>query len=253
MPPSDAAPPETIELVVARYRERIEWTRNVPASIDVTIYDKGHDLAPEVSPRAEVLTLDNVGFEAHTYLHHIVTRRDRLASVTVFCQGHPFDHVHDMHPFLRGLVAGSERVDSFRWLGFIIDSDDPRGRRLFVPWRKNHDGRELDLDGFCQQLFEAPAKPWSHFHVGAQFAVARSQILTRPAAFYERALAMCRSFPDAGACYERVWDRVFDVVGVDPSTLDGELCRYLKPIRRIQDGHGDSQPWHRDPEDGHTP
>lgn len=244
----DAVPPpkSPLELVVARYRERVEWTRNVPVELRVALYDKGGDLDPGTVPRAVVTRLENVGFEAHTYLHHIVARYDSLAPVTVFSQGHPFDHVHDMHPFLRGLVAGTERIHGFRWLGFIIDSDDPAGRRLFVPWRKNVDGRELQLDGFCRRLFDEPAKAWSHFHVGAQFAVTDAQIRSRSREFYERALELALTFPDAGACFERVWDRVFDVVGVDPESLDGELCRYLKPIRRIRDAApGQAPPWHR--------
>jgi hypothetical protein len=215
--------------------------------VRVSLYDKGGDLDPGTVPRAEVVQLHNVGFEAHTYLHHIITRYETLAPVTVFCQGHPFDHVHDMHPFLRGLAAGTETVEAFRWLGFIIDSDDPHGRRLFVPWRKNVNGRELDLHGFCQRLFGETAKAWSHFHVGAQFAVTRDQIHVRSRAFFEEALDLAVSYPDGGACFERIWDRVFDVVGVNPDVLDGGLCRYLKPIRRIQDATtGDAPPWHRD-------
>lgn len=234
-----------IELVVARYRERVEWTRNVPPSLRVSIYDKGGDLDPALVPRAEVARLANVGFEAHTYLHHLIERYDTLPALTVFCQGHPFDHVHDLHPFLRGLAAGSEQVEAFRWLGFIIDSDDPYGRRLFVPWRKNKDKRELELHGFCNTLFGRPAYVWSHFHVGAQFAVTRDQIRVRSRAFYERALDLAVNYPDGGACFERVWDRVFEVVGVDPALLAGELCRYLKPIRRVQDAApGAVPPWH---------
>ena len=239
-----------IELVVARYRERVEWTRNVPPSVRVSLYDKGGDLDPATVPRAVVYRLENVGFEAHTYLHHLVERYETVAPLTVFCQGHPFDHVHDLHPFLRGLVAGSESVDAFRWLGFIIDSDDPHGRRLFVPWRKNRDARELALHGFCQSLFGEPAKAWSHFHVGAQFAVTRNQIHRRSRDFYTKALDLAINFPDGAACFERLWDRVFNVVGVDPDSLHGDLCRYLKPIRRIRDAApGEIPPWHRDSAD----
>jgi len=237
----------TIEIVVARYRDEVTWTRNVPRNVGVTIYDKGGDLDPAVVPHAAVERLENVGFEAHTYLHHLITRYDRLAPLTFFCQGHPFDHAHDLHQVLRRVAAGEETIDDFRWLGFIIDSDDPRGERLFVPWYKNEDGRPLDLDGFYRALFEVPAPPWSHFYVGAQFALPRARALHRPREFYERALELAVHFPDGGACFERVWDRVFDVVGVDPTLLGGKLCRYLKPVRFATDG-GEKLTGHR-----HTP
>ena len=215
-----------IELVVARWNERVDWTGNVPRAVRVSIYDKGGDLNGAIP-------LPNVGREAHTYLRHIVDRWSSLAELTVFCQGHPFDHASDLHHVLRALAAGRERVADFRWLGFIIDTDDTRGRRLFVPWSKNEDGRELALDEFHAALFGAPAPPTVRFFPGGQFAVTAERIRVRPLAFYRRALALAESFPDAAHCFERIWDRVFDVVGVDPASMGGELVRYLKPCKRL--------------------
>ena len=74
-----------IELVVARYREELNWLRRVPKSVRVTIYDKS------AAPQPGAIALPNVGREAHTYLHHIVSRYESLSEVTVFCQGKPFD------------------------------------------------------------------------------------------------------------------------------------------------------------------
>jgi hypothetical protein len=222
-----------MELVVARYRERVDWTRNIPRAVRVSIYDKGGDLDERGFPVAA--RLPNVGREAETYLHHIVSRWDDLAEVTVFCQGHPFDHASDLHRTLRALAEGREAVAAFRWLGFIIDTDDPRGRRLFVPWSKNEDGRELAVDRFHDALFEAPAPPLLRFYPGGQFVVSAACVRARPRGFYERALALARHFPDAAHCLERLWDRVFGVLGVDPALLGGASHRYLKPIRRLQD------------------
>ena len=56
----------------------------------------------------------------------------------------------------------------------------------------------------------------------------------RPREFYSRALALSEGFLDAGHCFERLWDRVFGVVGVDAAALGGEPVRYLKPIRRLR-------------------
>ena len=221
----------TVGLVVARYRERLEWTRNVPAAVSVHVYDKGGDLDRACFPGA--VRLDNVGREAETYLRHIVMRWDDLDPVTVFCQGHPFDHASDLHAVLRGLASGRERVNQFRWLGFIIDTDDRRGRRLFVPWSKNEDGRELRVDLFHQALFGDEAPSAVRFYPGGQFAVTAACVRARPRAFYRRALELATSFPDAAHCFERLWDRVFGVVGVDPALLGAEPCRYLKPIRRL--------------------
>lgn len=224
-----------VEVVVARYREDPAWARNLSRGVRVRILDKGGDLDPEAFPGAEVARRENVGVEADSYLSHLVDRYDQLAAVTVFCQGHPFDHAHDLKRKVRDFAGGEELPEGFRWLGFIIDSDDPRGRRLFVPWSKNADGRELDVAGFHLALFGEPAPAWLRFYPGAQFAITRARARTRPREFYARALELARTFPDAGHCFERTWDRVFGVRGVDPALLGDEMCRYLKPIRRLRE------------------
>lgn len=228
------APPSVvdIELVVARHSEPVAWVRNVPGSARITVYDKGGDLDPARMPFARVQRLPNIGHEAHAYLHHLVERYDDLAPVTFFCQGHPFDHAWDLHDVLRGVAAGHEPVPGFRWLGFVIDVDDPRGRRLFVPWSKNPDGRELPLDRFHEALFGAPPPDRIPFYLGGQFAVTSDQVRSRPRDFYRRALDLAGTFPDAAHCFERLWDRVFGVQGVDPDIARGAMPHYLRSVRR---------------------
>jgi hypothetical protein len=220
-----------VELVVARWQEDLSWLRNVPASLRLSVYDKS-----EEAPRPEAVSLPNIGREAHTYLHHLVERSDSLAEWTVFCQGKPFDHAPDFHAVLRRLAAGSYPEKLFQWLGFLIDTDDRRGRRLFVRWSKNAEGRELDGEGFHQAVFGTPSPEAYLFHGGAQFIVHRELVWKRPRAFYENARAVSRDFPDAAHCFERVWDRFFGVEGVDPVLMNGQPTRYLKPIRRLMEG-----------------
>lgn len=71
-------------MVVARYNEPVlplPWL--LPADAAVTAYCKGR--AEPAGCR--VVRLPNVGLCDHTYLHHIVTRYDSLAPVTVFLPG----------------------------------------------------------------------------------------------------------------------------------------------------------------------
>lgn len=214
----------SIELVVARYLEDLSWLRNIPPQIRATVYDKSSSG-----------NLENIGREAHTYLHHIVTRYDDLAPLTVFCQGKPFDHAFDFRKTLRELVQ-NPHVE-FRWLGHIIDTDDSRGRTLFVPWSKNDDGHELDIAGFHRVLFGFEGPPEYVFQLGAQFIASREVIRGRSRQFYERALQISVEFPDAAHCFERTWDRVFGVVGVDLGWLGARKTVYLKPVRRLTPPH----------------
>jgi hypothetical protein len=214
------------ELVVARYDEDLAWLKRVPRDFLITIYDKGDGSSGGKQ-------LPNEGREAHTYLHHLAERRDEAADLTVFVQGHPFDHAPDLHKRLPALADGSGAVADFHWLGFLADTDDSRGRRLFVPWSKNPERRELQLDAFHRELFDAPGPESYRFFVGAQFVVTRVAVQGRPRSFYEKAARLAAGFPLAPHCFERCWDRVFGFDGTAGRLPPGQLTAYFKPVKRL--------------------
>ncbi len=236
-----------IELVVARFEEDLRWIRRVPKSVRVTIYNKG--VSPAMPPGfpkrdgMEVIPLSNEGREAGTYLRHLVGRYDSLAPITVFCQGHPFDHAPDFHDCLQTLASGEEREVGanspvpFVWYGFLDETDDPQGRRLFVPWSKNPEGSELSTGLLHEELFGAASPAFFHFRGGAQFAVSREAVRERPLGFYQHALELCTSIPLAAHSYERIWDRLFGEPAIDPATLGPGGVLYRKRIRRLEGGN----------------
>ncbi|MEI6081657.1 MAG: DUF3431 domain-containing protein [Verrucomicrobiota bacterium] len=231
---------QSMELVVARHEEDLRWLRRVPTSFRISIYNKGsaQALPQSLLGRAgiSVISLPNIGREAHTYLTHLITRFDSLAAVTVFCQGHPFDHAPDLHCRLNALAEKVETPDPFLWYGFLEDTDDPQGRRLFVPWSKNHAQAELSTGKLYELLFESPSPDLFHFRGGAQFAVSREGVRSRSSEFYQRALEACLSDPLTPHSLERFWDRFFGDPVVDPATLGHNGTRYLKKIRRLEPG-----------------
>lgn len=228
------------ELVIARYMEDLRWVRRVPPSLKVTIYNKGESLllSEEIAkrPGISVIPLSNWGREAHSYLTHLVERYGSPAPLTVFCQGHPFDHAPDFHDRLRALAEGSESPDPFLWYGFLEETDDRNGKRLFVPWSKNPEGKELETGRLHEELFGRASPEFFHFRGGAQFAVTREAILARDREFYSRALGLSVAIPLAAHSYERIWDRIFGDPVIDPASLGPEGVRYLKRIRRLEDG-----------------
>lgn len=226
---------QAIELVVARFEEELAWLRRVPPSVRVRVYNKGPDVAVP-RPGAQVDPLPNVGREAHAYLHHIARHYDDLAPVSVFVQGKPFDHVPDLHRILRGLADGTESMPAFQWLGFLVDEDDAEGARLFQNWSKNPERRPLPMRSFWPLVFgDAPCPGRFAFFGGGNWIVRDFVVRSRPRAFYERALDVAGSFPDAAHCFERCWDRVFGVDGLPPEIRAQPMPVYLKPIRRLMD------------------
>lgn len=98
-----------VEVVVARYRESLEWVANLEMhlkklgySVTVFVYNKGEDM-PNVLDEWIVERLPNVGRESHTHLHHISKRYSHYKQITensyiVFLQGSIDDHLRTWNP-----------------------------------------------------------------------------------------------------------------------------------------------------------
>ena len=230
---------DSLELVVARYREDLRWLRKVPRWFRLAVYNKGPSRPFLPYRRDLTLThLPNTGREDQAYLQHIVEHYDRLADVTVFAQGWPFDHVPDFHKALRRLAWNQMTVADFLWLGFIIDEDDAEGARLFQPWMRSAGGGRLPLDAFCRRLWNEAAPALVTFYPGAHFAVHAALIRRQPRDYYERALELSADLPHAAHCFERMWDRFFGVDGVPAAYRAAVKPVYLRKIRRWQEGEG---------------
>lgn len=237
-----------IELVIARHEEELRWLRRIPKEILVTVYNKGGDLAPELlsllSAGRHIVfrKLPNEGREAHSYLTHLSEHYEDLKEITVFCQGHPFDHAPDFHDRLGALVSGLDKVERFRWYGFLEETDDPQGKRLFVRWSKNPERLELETGRLYRELFGETYPDWFQFRGGAQFAVNRQAVQERAQSFYLKALELSLSVPRAAHSYERIWDRLFGPPAIDPASLGPSGVRYHKRIRRLEASR-DSLDW----------
>ncbi len=224
---------QTLELVVARYDEDLNWLRRVPKRFRITVYNKGTD-TPSVPRRRglEFHAVPDVGHEAYTYLHHLIRRYDDLADITVFAQGKPFDHVPDFHKITHRIAFKQIGVDDFLWLGFIVDQDNADGSLLFQQWARNPEQRPLPLRDFWRALWNEPAPDTVTFYPSAHFAVTSACARKQPLAFYRKALDVAARVPDAAHCFERTWDRVFGVHGIPPEHRRGPFPIYLRAIRR---------------------
>lgn len=77
-------------LVIARYKESLDWLDEIDCVDKTFIYNKGNERIND-----DELKLPNVGREAHTFCYHIVNNYDDLADITIFVQGNPFEHIKD--------------------------------------------------------------------------------------------------------------------------------------------------------------
>ena len=79
----------SIELVISRYNENLNWINTYPFNkYPVICYNKGdHDNFIINNKDHKIINLKNVGKCDHTYLYHIINNYDNLADVTVFLPG----------------------------------------------------------------------------------------------------------------------------------------------------------------------
>lgn len=221
---------DCFEIVVSRYAEDVSWLALPPFNWfqRVTVYDKndrGGESAGNPPAHATIIRLPNVGREGHTILHHIVTRYDSLAEVTVFVVGSCGQN--------RRKLAKAAWVA--RQAAVTRDSAFP-DVRLGAPLHQAFEDFQLGSYASTDaanarmnpesKLLPCPDRPfgvWAranrlpparHASYNAIFAVSRAHIRRNPREFYTSLLRYVdhHSNPEAGHYLERAWLAVFHPV-----------------------------------------
>jgi hypothetical protein len=170
----------SFSIIVARYNENVEWTKQFP---NVIIYNKGSKLDNNYN---EVF-LNNVGREGHTYYKYICDNYENLAEYTIFLQGNPFDQSPNIIYNLNNLtnyINNNELSIDFEFLSEQI----------------HHSSLDLECSRYwqCKNIH----KNWERvfgvnidnqecvFGAGAQFIVSKKKILKNTKEFYENIMKM---------------------------------------------------------------
>lgn len=179
------------EVVIARFREDLSWAARLPRK---RVYDKSG------VPGAAGEPLPNVGREAHTYAEHVARHYDALPAVTVFTQGHPFDHAPD---FFNELKTPPALFKAFGPHRMTTGPDgDPSHRLPTAEFYTRVTGRPYPDAG-------------TTFSPGAVFAAHRSALHRYPRAWWRR-LADVLAEPDAQAHAPWVMERLWRLILADP-------------------------------------
>ena len=164
-------------IIVARYNENVEWTKQFP---NVIIYNKGIKLDNNYN---EVF-LNNVGREGHTYYKYICDNYDNLAEYTIFLQGRPFDHSPNIISNLTKYINNKELSIDFEFLS----------EQIYHSY--------LDIEGRGHWQCKNIHKNWERvfgvnidnqecvFGAGSQFIVSKKKILKNTKEFYENIMKM---------------------------------------------------------------
>jgi hypothetical protein len=186
-----------ITIIVARYNENIEWTKQFQ---NVIIYNKGDKLEDGYNE----IILNNVGREGHTYYKYIYDNYENLEDYTVFLQGNPFDHSPNIENNLNKYINNRHLNIDFEFLSEqilntnFIDCPYHPGLPLIKTYAKIFNERILYLN--------------FNFGSGAQFIVSKIQILKRPKEFYLKLIDMLKTNinPIEGYVIERFHKLIFN-------------------------------------------
>jgi hypothetical protein len=184
-------------IIVARYNEKIEWTKQFS---NVIIYNKGEQLNNGYN---EIL-LNNVGREQHTFFKYIYDNYDNLENYSIFLQGNPFDHLNDeIVDKLNNIINDKEYNKDFEMLsnGIILCN---------LSGCKYHGG--LPLMETYEKLFNERKEDMEFtFGAGGQFIVSKKNILKHPRDFYLKIVEMLQHNinPIEGFVFERFHNIIF--------------------------------------------
>jgi hypothetical protein len=186
-------------LIVARYKENIDWLDKLPAGWEWLVVDKGRGDLPNVWGR-----------EAHSYLHAVTSIYDAIKDddLFAFAQGRPFDHCPDY----------MADIDT-KWIQGQVHSCNSQG----LPHADY-----LDLNGFCH-TFGLPVQRNYSFSGGTHFKVTGAQIKAHPVEFYRSLYELSkidgakdiRGYTQGWktlCALERLWGVIFKVPGLHENT-----------------------------------
>lgn len=169
-----------MKLVIARYDENVYWAQG----LDSIIIEKA--------------IIGNVGREAHSYLHYIITHYEQLDDV-IFCQGNPFDHCRT---FLSDI--NNKSICAFG----EIEPSSPIGlpRCEYVL-----------LHEYCK-LFKLPVLESYYFSAGAQYRVIKEQLLSRSLEFYKALYSLAYVDEKFAYTMERLWPVIWGITLLHSAT-----------------------------------
>ncbi|KAI1119875.1 hypothetical protein F5Y10DRAFT_259464 [Nemania abortiva] len=210
---------QAFEIIVAHFNEDLSWLSSVVK--DCLVYSKGAPPTPDSGFKCS--QLPNIGREGHTYLHHVVSRYDQLADLTLFVQGRIDDHVTLGIDEIKDACMGLNECRILTFSSMDAPSteltrfDDWAGIRWSLPclekWAKmDMKHAVMTPAAYFGRFFGNGRVPMCiGYTSGAVMAVPRQLIHSRTLDFYRQLLdtmflgPMEHTNPETGHFMERFW------------------------------------------------
>ena len=213
---------KTVEIVIARYNEKLEWLNEEPFNkYPVIIYNKGpNDNFTKTEMIKNIINLDNVGRESHTYLYHVINNYNNLSDITIFLPGSTsteYKKIKALNIFNNISENNSDVFSCVKENLYKNQKDFYVDNYLLT----NDYNKNTNLDSKISISDKRPFGNWYDYFLknkdidcityNAIFAVSKKTILNRPIEFYQSLLNEVDKDhnPETNHYLERSWASVF--------------------------------------------
>ncbi len=218
---------ENIEMIISRYNEDLEWLKDDPfLNYNYIVYNKGINTDFYKSSKlTQIIPLDNVGREVHTYLYHIINNYDRLKDITIFLPGSvELSHKYDRS---KKLIYNLQNDKSSKFSCMEMGPSTFENQKDFQIddyLSSNKDNQTINADSSILKSDIRPFGKWFEntfdknekhtcFTMNALFLLTRDDILKKPKSYYEKIILQVNEHHNHETVhyFERSWPDVFSL------------------------------------------
>jgi hypothetical protein len=215
---------KTIDIVISRYNENLEWLSEINEEdrYNIIVYNKGPNDNFMKTTNMTIHNVDNVGRCDHTCLYHIINNYDNLSNITIFLPGSG-----QMESKMFRVRKTLELIKKHNSAIFLVAHYSHNIKEEFcnlaLDWYFAHDeqNRALNPEAWLELSEIRPFGKWyehyfkditiHHLAYCFVFSVDSRDILQHPKEYYENLIKqLCKSSnPEVGHYFERAWAAVF--------------------------------------------
>jgi hypothetical protein len=213
-----------VEIIIARFNEDLSWTQEVPFNIfQYIVYNKGNNENFIKKNIKQIINIDNVGKNDHTYLYHIIENYDKLSNITVFFPGSlNLDYKKNKAKIILNNIIKSNLSIAYLAGHYHQNIKEAFNNFKLDNW-KTTDNKNflLNNESALQKSEIRPYGKWyAHFFGNIQahwttmcgiFSIDKRDIIQHPIERYQGLLQTVSSHsnPEAGHYIERSWCAIF--------------------------------------------
>ena len=213
-----------VEIIIARFNEDLRWTQEVPFNIfHYIVYNKGNNDNFIKTNVKQIINIENVGKNDHTYLYHIIENYNNLSNITVFFPG----SLNLDYKKIKAKIILNNIIKSNYSTAYFAGHYHQNIKEVFNNFTLNKwettDKKNLLLnnESALQKSEIRPYGKWyTHFFGNIQahwttmcgiFSIDKRDIIQNPIEHYQRLLQTVNthSNPEAGHYMERSWCAIF--------------------------------------------